>query len=824
MKNYFFKTIVILFFIMTVTLNAQSSDFIQIGSGALIDQGLPWEPYYVYTYSQTIYYPSEIIIADGGLINGISYHFNGASQLNDTVEIYMGYTNNNTFSSSSSWIPFNQLTLVFNGTVICPAVNGWVYIPLDNEFTYSSDSNLVIAVREYQGGDYYPNANDFYCTTVTGNRSIVYRSDTVLPNPQNPPTASSTRSAIPNTRIYYEDSLFPKPRNLTAEIVNSTVTLNWDLPYNQLFTGFKVIRNNELIATLPGNQTTFVDFLSYTGIYTYSVSAVYEAGESDPRTIEIEVTSLSHYFNNVWSGNGYLHMVFFVYQAELEGVGLEQADEIAVFDGDYCVGSIKLISEINNYVTFPASMNDPFTDFYDGYTPGNNITFKIWKASSQTEYTLNGSEVEYLYGESVFGIGETSVVNLNKELLKTQNITLQSGWNIISSLIVKENADMLNIFNELIIRNSLTKVQSQNGYSVEYLTNIGWINYIGELNNHEGYRVHLSQSDILSLDGQYVSTPLNISLSTGWNIISYPFLNPASAMTIFEDIISLNALVKVQDESGNALEYLPQIGWVNLIGLFESGKGYAVRVNQDCTLYYQEPRSEPAMSVMKNQPNSDETSFYYNKNWTGNGWQHFNLYIKLNSDILIGDEIGIFDGEHCVGSTIYQGEEEYITLISSLNDPASCEINGYTSGNNYSLRIMSRQNQIEIINPDIEIISGNLFFEPGESALIRFKNLTATNNEVLPDVAEIYSIYPNPFNPVTNIKFRINQSNLTNLSIFNIRGQKVKTLTSESLETGEYQYSWNGKDEDNKNVSSGLYFIKLRSGSQQITKKVILLK
>ncbi|MCK4652932.1 MAG: T9SS type A sorting domain-containing protein, partial [Candidatus Cloacimonetes bacterium] len=97
----------------------------------------------------------------------------------------------------------------------------------------------------------------------------------------------------------------------------------------------------------------------------------------------------------------------------------------------------------------------------------------------------------------------------------------------------------------------------------------------------------------------------------------------------------------------------------------------------------------------------------------------------------------------------------------------------------------------------------------------------------LPPVTKVdlYQNYPNPFNPETTIKFTTkNTEKNTKLTIYNIKGQKVKTLLNEKLDAGTHQVVWNGKDENGKSVTSGIYFYKLKAGNYISTKKMILLK
>ena len=89
----------------------------------------------------------------------------------------------------------------------------------------------------------------------------------------------------------------------------------------------------------------------------------------------------------------------------------------------------------------------------------------------------------------------------------------------------------------------------------------------------------------------------------------------------------------------------------------------------------------------------------------------------------------------------------------------------------------------------------------------------------------LYQNYPNPFNPQTTISFSVAQTlSFVNLEIFNIKGQKVKTLIDEKLPAGTHQVVWDGKDDNNKSVSSGIYFYRINSGDFTDTKKCIILK
>ncbi|HPR16979.1 MAG TPA: agmatine deiminase family protein [Candidatus Cloacimonadota bacterium] len=100
------------------------------------------------------------------------------------------------------------------------------------------------------------------------------------------------------------------------------------------------------------------------------------------------------------------------------------------------------------------------------------------------------------------------------------------------------------------------------------------------------------------------------------------------------------------------------------------------------------------------------------------------------------------------------------------------------------------------------------------------------NNEVVGNAIGWLSCYPNPFNPETTISFSVTQSSVfATLEIFNIKGQKVKTLMECQVSAGDFNCIWKGRDDNDKRVSSGTYIARLKlDGEETATRKIMLLK
>ncbi|MCF7792987.1 MAG: T9SS type A sorting domain-containing protein [Candidatus Cloacimonetes bacterium] len=90
---------------------------------------------------------------------------------------------------------------------------------------------------------------------------------------------------------------------------------------------------------------------------------------------------------------------------------------------------------------------------------------------------------------------------------------------------------------------------------------------------------------------------------------------------------------------------------------------------------------------------------------------------------------------------------------------------------------------------------------------------------------KIYANFPNPFNNSTKLKFEMVQTDFVEMTIYNIRGQKVRQLCNQEFEVGFHFFDWNGKNDYGNKLSSGIYFVDYKIGdSYQKTIKSILLK
>ena len=97
-------------------------------------------------------------------------------------------------------------------------------------------------------------------------------------------------------------------------------------------------------------------------------------------------------------------------------------------------------------------------------------------------------------------------------------------------------------------------------------------------------------------------------------------------------------------------------------------------------------------------------------------------------------------------------------------------------------------------------------------------------NSEIPVKFSLSQNYPNPFNPVTDIEYDVSRSGKYRIIVYNILGQKIRTLVNSNLIAATYTVQWNGLDDAGQQVPSGIYFYVLRGRDVNLTRKMILMR
>ncbi|TKJ40661.1 hypothetical protein CEE37_06775 [candidate division LCP-89 bacterium B3_LCP] len=203
------------------------------------------------------------------------------------------------------------------------------------------------------------------------------------------------------------------------------------------------------------------------------------------------------------------------------------------------------------------------------------------------------------------------------------------------------------------------------------------------------------------------------------------------------------------------------------------------------------------------------------------------------SPMVVGDEIAIFDGNLCVGASVYEGE--FPLVISCWKDDIATpdEIDGYESGNEMTFVWFDVSENQEITfetpptiysEPDDPIAPKHSGFGAGFYAL-RTMCYGIESVLQLPEVYKLGQNYPNPFNAQTVIPLELPQRSHVKIELFNAIGRRIDTIHEGVEEAGWPKFRYSGRY-----LSSGVYFIRVtaegleRGGKFENVSKMVLLK
>jgi len=93
-----------------------------------------------------------------------------------------------------------------------------------------------------------------------------------------------------------------------------------------------------------------------------------------------------------------------------------------------------------------------------------------------------------------------------------------------------------------------------------------------------------------------------------------------------------------------------------------------------------------------------------------------------------------------------------------------------------------------------------------------------------PVTSSLSVAYPNPFNPVTTLRYDLAEAGEVRLTIYNVAGQVVRRLASGRQVAGQYSVIWDGRDDAGRAVATGVYLARLEAGAFRQTQKMLLLK
>ncbi|MCK9556926.1 MAG: C10 family peptidase [Candidatus Cloacimonetes bacterium] len=663
-----------------------------------------------------------------------------------------------------------------------------------------------------------------------------------------------------------EISTLEPPDNLQAELIDNNVYLSWDSPQAQAsladqgqstrdLLGYKVYRNSVLIATIPNPTTcSYIDPNLPDGFYSYDVTARYDSGESTPASVALLVNwvvaplvfedSFETYDNFCtqfppWTLLDNDHQpTYGILDHEYPNYGTEIA--YMVFNPDAAVPPIPNMAaqQGSKFAAAFAALDTANDDWLisPALNLGTNSLIKFYARSASALYRPERFRVgistdpafgeesfdfisgpgyvlastqwtEYCYDISAYDnqqawiaircVSEDALTFMVDDFRMYCNpgaptlmyLELYAGWNLCSLNISPTYSELPRILgnlasNVLQIKGTEGVWQSGNPYSS-----------LSNLSDGRAYNILLAEDDTWIVGGEQIAPNIPIPLSEGWNLAAY---YPTGQLEVADAMQSIAA--HLQQVKGKDGIYIPANPYSTLSQM-QPGKGYWIEVNSQQNLIYQgyaeQSQAKNDCSVIPEirvLPSS--MTIMARCDWATAG------------DILIAKV-----GEDLRGAQ---------TLIDPEGFPAAL---------------------LQVFCQDNEAI--DLYIESKTGALLPVENrITGAVNAELGKYPEFYDLtqspdrpdspaydiclvssYPNPFQNGTLIHLNILKDDANpQLDIYNIKGQKVRSLRSIKANTGPLDISWDGLDDAGRRLSSGIYLCRLSNGNSTQLIKLMLLK
>ena len=418
------------------------------------------------------------------------------------------------------------------------------------------------------------------------------------------------------------------------------------------------------------------------------------------------------------------------------------------------------------------------------------------------------------------------------------------GWNMFGSPLVPDN----NIMDDAMI--------SLGTFGAE------WIVYDVDgayedliLNNGEGYYLTLNGDHTMYIDGEALTgDPENgpqasLSLEEGWNLIANPLVN----------LLDKGELTVSYDGDTKSWDDAVQSGWVaqTINGWFGNSHtpydqllpfgGYWVNTSRDVDVHFTSHLLDDG--TLARSIDSDLSIITINA--VDKAGDAGGDYVVLGVSDQSSDEFSFGEDEYDLPNP---NTSSFINLhVNNVDWIGQLDANGNKANNPYFFKDMKSSefesyqawnisgeiySQVETIvelnwdvsniEYDLHLVMENETIDMKEVNSIEVSSLEVMTvvlgdlddfNNPLPQEFALGNAYPNPFNPVTQLKLDLAEDGLVNAKVYNVRGQVMAELVNGYMDAGYHMLSW-----DASSVASGMYMIRVESNGNVATQKVMLLK
>jgi hypothetical protein len=478
----------------------------------------------------------------------------------------------------------------------------------------------------------------------------------------------------------------------------------------------------------------------------------------------------------------------------IDGTAVESGF-LAAFVDEECRG-------IADTAYFPPSDHYVFgLMFYSNNAVGDTLTFKYYDPAEDKIYKMDTS---FVFTPDMIA-GNAIRPKLMYEGVDYNN-TFNVGWNWFSVNARYDDMNLNSVLSSCAMQDDYIKSQDS---TATYYSGFGWWGSLDKLSPRDLYKIRVANPCGIEFLGRPVEVNAEVvNIVTGWNWIGY---YPQSSLPINNALASLTLTqfdnIKSQEEVST---YYDGFGWFGDLDSLKPAEGYMIKVTLPGTLAYPEISGLKSANVFQEK---DDTVFCPDR---------FEFSGTITAKVVIdGDQAG----------------NEGNLLLAIVND----EIRGIVASHYFApldvwlfpLMIHSNLVEGEIVHFRFYDSKNDKFY-PCEETLsfkndmivadafkafeLNAKSGTGITEPVLTDNFELKS-YPNPFDLVLNIEYRISERAHIRITIYDISGKIIEFPVDQLQEPDRYTVKW-----DSSKQPAGTYIIKLNAGEKQIIRKVSLVR
>ena len=511
--------------------------------------------------------------------------------------------------------------------------------------------------------------------------------------------------------------------------------------------------------------------------------------------------------------------------------------DIAIEDQTVMSGEVAVlpfqVSNSQNILSFEADISYDISRLsFEGIQENNNSGFSYQYIDENGSLILVGASVEsgasefelvnLLFTVNNINSDPTSVIvdqikwNENEVITNAaegQIFTMSSddhlvtgGWNLISfDIFLMENQPDI-VFGELLTNDNLINITGYDENGSNFYDPFGYefLNTLTSIDDGRGYWVKVNETDQFNENGVRLPNEYSISMWEDWNLIGYWLSQNSLPEEAFSELIENNNLVYLTGFNENGFTFYDPYGldFLNTLTTLQNGTAYWVKLNESIDDFqYSYPSENSGRQIVRNvNPDIIQTNSCMFVNGTISFQDIESDYeSKVNifseSGFLVG-EMEILEGGYLLTGAVYG------------DDKTSEEIDGAIEGE----QLIFKLGNVEP-NPTHIIFSGDMN--------LRKVDLIFSG---VPSEFTVVGNFPNPFNPSTNIRYGLPQEGKVKITISDLLGKEVKSFLVSHMIAGYHSVVWNGKDNQDRSVSAGVYLYQIQAGEFVHTKKMVLLK